>query len=342
MSVESTIQGLLAESRKLTGVLDENQVTQGAVPAEGMKKIDSPDTTGGDNEENKRNNVQSQKPAEGGTSKTANTVTKGADAPEGMKKLGEEEQNDGELVIDMSEDVNALFNGEDGLTEEFRNKATSIFEVAVTSRVKAEVARINEELVAAHDAALQVKFEKISEGLVEAVDGYLNLMVEQWMEQNEVALESGMKSDILEGFVGGLKTLFEQHYIEVPEERFDVVGELEGKIEALSTKLDEAVALNVSMKKQLNENTRQSIVASASEGLSDVEKDKLTTLVEEIVFEDVDSFTTKLQNIRESYFNKKAPTKTHGLIVESPIEESKEVPAQMSKYVNALNTVLKQ
>lgn len=341
MSVESTIQGLLAESRKLAGELDENQVTQGAVPAEGMKKIDSPDTTDGDNEENKRNNVQSQKPAEGGTSKTANTVTKGADAPEGMKKLGEEE-NDGELVIDMSEDVNALFNGEDGLTEEFRNKATSIFEAAVTSRIKAEVARINEELVAAQDAALQVKFEKISEGLVEAVDGYLNLMVERWMEQNEVALESGMKSDILEGFVGGLKTLFEQHYIEVPEERFDVVGELEGKIEALSTKLDEAVALNVSMKKQLDENTRQSIVASASEGLSDVEKDKLTTLVEEIVFEDADSFATKLQNIRESYFNKKAPTKTHGLIVESPIEESKEVPAQMSKYVSALNTVLKQ
>ena len=341
MSVESTIQGLLAESRKLAGELDENQVTQGAVPAEGMKKIDSPDTTDGDNEENKRNNVQSQKPAEGGTSKTANTVTKGADAPEGIKKLGEEE-NDGELVIDMSEDVNALFNGEDGLTEEFRNKATSIFEAAVTSRIKAEVARINEELVEAHDAALQLKIEKFSEGLVEAVDGYLNLMVERWMEQNEVALESGMKSDILEGFVGGLKTLFEQHYIEVPEERFDIVGELESKIEALSTKLDEAVELNVSMKKQLDENTRQSIVATASEGLSDVEKDKLTALVEEIVFEDADSFATKLQNIRESYFNKKAPTKTLGLIVESPIEESKEVPAQMSKYVNALNTVLKQ
>ena len=341
MSVESTIQGLLAESRKLAGALDENQVTQGAVPAEGMKKIDSTCPTGGDNEENKRNNVQSQKPAEGGTSKKANTVTKDADAPEGMKKLGEEE-NDGELVIDMSEDVNALFNGEDGLTEEFRNKATSIFEAAVTSRIKAEVARINEELVEAHDAALQVKFEKVSEGLVEAVDGYLNLMVEQWMEQNEVALEFGMKSDILEGFVGGLKTLFEQHYIEVPEERFDNVGDLEGDIEALSTMLDEAVELNVSLKKQINENTRQSIVATASEGLSDVEKDKLTALVEEIVFEDADSFATKLQNIRESYFNKKAHTKTLGLIVESPIEESKEVPAQMSKYVNALNTVLKQ
>ena len=325
MSVESTIQGLLAESRKLQGIAEET-----LKPA---PEVAEPS--------NAKNNKTDEKEAEGGTSKKPNVVTQGAEAPEGTKKLSEDGQH-GELVIDMTEDVNALFNGEDGLTEEFRNKATTIFEAAVTSRVKAEVARINEELVASQEAALQEKFEEVREGLVEAVDGYLNLMVEQWLEQNEVALESGMKSDILEGFVGGLKTLFEQHYIEVPEERFDIVGEMESKIEALTTKLDEAVALNVSTKKQLDENTRSSIVATASEGLSVVEKDKLTTLAEEIVFDDADSFAAKLQNIRESYFNKKPAKATQGLIVEAAIEESKDVPAQMSKYVSALNTVLKQ
>jgi hypothetical protein len=325
MSVESTIQGLLAESRKLQGIAEET-----LKPA---PEVAEPS--------NAKNNKTDEKEAEGGTSKKPNVVTQGAAAPEGTKKLSEDEQR-GELVIDMTEDVNALFNGEDGLTEEFRNKATTIFEAAVTSRIKAEVARINEELVASQEAALQEKFEEVREGLVEAVDGYLNLMVEQWLEQNEVALESGMKSDILEGFVGGLKTLFEQHYIEVPEERFDIVGEMESKIGALSTKLDEAVALNVSMKKQLDENTRSSIVATASEGLSVVEKDKLTTLAEEIVFDDADSFAAKLQNIRESYFNKKPAKATQGLIVEEAIEEAKEVPAHMSKYVSALDTVLKK
>lgn len=340
MSVESTIQSLLEESRKLQAAkqLDENQVTQGAVAAEGMKKIESPDTVGGDNEENKRNNVQSQKPAEGGTSKTANTVTKGADAPEGMKKLAAEE-----VAVDMTQDVEALLNGEEGLTEDFRNKATTIFEAAVTSRVKSEVARINEALAASNEQALQEKFEEVREGLVEAVDGWLNLMVEQWMEQNEVALESGMKNDILEGFVGGLQKLFKESYIEVPEERFDVVGELQAQVEALNSKLNESVALNVSFKKQLDESTRSSVVATASAGLSDIEADKLQSLAEEIVFEDAESFAAKLQNIRESYFTKKTVSgaKSPVVLSEEAIEETPQVPVQMAKYVSALSTVLK-
>lgn len=251
------------------------------------------------------------------------------------QRLGEEE-------LDMSDDVAALFNGEEGLTEEFRQKAETIFEAAVTSRIKEEVARITEALEAQYETKLDEEIEKTVEGLVEHVDGYLNLMVEQWMENNEVALESGMKSDILESFVGGLKSLFEQHYIEVPEEKFDLVGEMESEIETLNAKLDEAVATNVELNKALNENTRESIVASASEGLSDIEAEKLQTLAEEISFEDSDSFAQKMQTIRENYFVKKAAkVGTPSILAEETIQEEKSVPAEMQAYVKTISTLIR-
>lgn len=245
-------------------------------------------------------------------------------------------------AVDMSADVAALFNGEEGLTEEFRQKAETIFEAAVTSRIKEEVARITEALEAQYEAKLEEEIEKTVEGLVEHVDGYLNLMVEQWMENNEVALESGMKSDILESFVGGLKSLFEQHYIEVPEEKFDLVGEMETEIETLKAKLDEAFATNVELNKALNESTRESIVAEACEGLSDIEAEKLQTLAEEISFEDSESFAQKMQTIRENYFVKKAAkVETPSILAEETIQEEKSVPAEMQAYVKTISTLVR-
>lgn len=332
MSVENTIQKLLEESRKIKQLDESNEV----VPAHS-----------GDEPSNKKNMKVDQKEAEGGTSKKPNRATQGAVAPDSMPKLENEEQDDEEVIaedetVDMSSDVAALFNGEEGLTEEFRQKAETIFEAAVTSRIKEEVARITEALEAQYEAKLEEEIEKTVEGLVEHVDGYLNLMVEQWMENNEVALESGMKSDILESFVGGLKNLFEQHYIEVPEEKFDLVGEMESEIETLNAKLDEAVATNVELNKALNENTRESIVASASEGLSDIEAEKLQTLAEEISFEDSDSFAQKMQTIRENYFVKKAAkVETPSILAEETIQEQKSVPAEMQAYVKTISTLIR-
>lgn len=332
MSVELTIQKLLEESRKIKQLDEANEV----VPAHS-----------GDEPSNKKNMKVDQKEAEGGTSKKANRVTQGAVAPDSMPKLENEEQSEEEVIaedetVDMSADVAALFNGEEGLTEEFRQKAETIFEAAVTSRIKEEVARITEALEAQYETKLDEEIEKTVEGLVEHVDGYLNLMVEQWMENNEVALESGMKSDILESFVGGLKSLFEQHYIEVPEEKFDLVGEMESEIETLNAKLDEAVATNVELNKALNENTRESIVASASEGLSDIEAEKLQTLAEEISFEDSDSFAQKMQTIRENYFVKKAAkVETPSILAEETIQEEKSVPAEMQAYVKTISTLIR-
>lgn len=332
MSVELTIQKLLEESRKIKQLDEANEV----VPAHS-----------GDEPSNKKNMKVDQKEAEGGTSKKANRATQGAVAPDSMPKLESEETTEEEVIaedeaVDMSADVAALFNGEEGLTEEFRQKAETIFEAAVTSRIKEEVARITEALEAQYETKLQEEIEKTVEGLVEHVDGYLNLMVEQWMENNEVALESGMKSDILESFVGGLKSLFEQHYIEVPEEKFDLVGEMETEIETLKAKLDEAVATNVELNKALNESTRESIVAEACEGLSDIEAEKLQTLAEEISFEDSESFAQKMQTIRENYFVKKAAkVETPSILAEETIQEEKSVPAEMQAYVKTISTLVR-
>jgi hypothetical protein len=331
MSVENTIQKLLEESRKIKQLDEANEV----VPAHS-----------GDEPSNKKNMKVDQKDAEGGTSKKPNRATQGAVAPESAAKLENEEQTDEviaeEEAVDMSADVSALFNGEDGLTEEFRQKAETIFEAAVTSRIKEEVARVTEALEEQYETKLQEEIEKTIEGLVEHVDGYLNLMVEQWMENNEVALESGMKSDILESFVGGLKNLFEQHYIEVPEEKFDLVGEMESEIETLKAKLDESVAKNVELHRALNESTRESIVAEACEGLSDVEAEKLQTLAEEISFEESETFAQKMQTIRENYFVKKAAkVETLSILAEETIQEQKSVPAEMQAYVKTISTLIR-
>lgn len=334
MSVESTIKSLLEESRKLK-LAGGDAVVESAVPAEGMKKIVGPDSVGGDNEDNKRNNVDDQPEAKGGTSKKENPATAGAVAPEAKQGVKEE------FSVDVSEDVNALFNGEDGLTEEFRQKAETIFEAAVVSRVKEEVARIEEQ----YSELLESRVEEIKEGLVDHIDGYLNLMVEKWMEQNEVALESGMKNDILENFVSGLKNLFVESYIEVPEEKFDVVADLEAKLEEATQKIDEVYADNVALRKQVNEHARLDIIAQVSEGLSDLEVEKFSTLAEEIAFEDKESFAQKMQVIRENYFSKKpAKEGTTGtfLAEETILEDKQAVPAGMSQYVQAINMTVRR
>lgn len=344
MSVEATIQSLLEESRKLKQ-LDENVVTKNAVAADGMKKLDA-DQSAEDEPSNKKNNVVTQKAAEGGTSKTANRATQGAVAPEAMPKLKEDEEvEDSETVaeekVDMSADVAALFNGEEGLTEEFRQKAETIFEAAVSSRIKEEVARVTEALEVQYEEKLQEAIEEKVEGLVEHIDGYLNLMVEQWMEDNAVALESGMKSDILESFVSGMKNLFQEHYIEVPEEKFDVLESMKQEVETLKAKLNESFEKNVELRKEINESHRLEIIATVCEGLTDIEADKLQTLAEEISFEDSESFATKMQTIRENYFAKTVKKEVPSIITEETIQEEKSLTSDMSRYVKAISMVAK-
>jgi len=248
------------------------------------------------------------------------------------KKMAEEVQPE-ELTVDVSEDVAALINGEE-LTEEFKTKAATIFEAAVVTRIKAEIAKIEEEF----DTQLAEQVESIKEGLVEKVDGYLNYVVEQWMTDNELALENGMKTEIMESFVAGMKGLFEQHYIDVPAEKLDVLGDLQEEAESTKTKLDEQLAANVQLTKQINEMKRVAEIAQFSGDMADTDAEKFQGLAEELAFEDAESFKTKLQTIKENYFGKKVSTTVESVVTDEPVllDEEKKIDPVMAGYLKAL------
>ena len=329
MSIEQKIAEILAES-KLAGAEGGSKTT--TENAQGGDKsvirTGNPVPNGGEtpNPDNARNDVDNEDEAADATSKKANVVTaKAAAGDQSVIRTG----------TSVKEDVDALLNGED-LSEEFKQKAETIFEAAVMNRVKTEVARLEEEF----EAKLQESVAQNVEGLVEQVDGYLGYVAEQWIAQNEIALERGMKSEILEGFVNGLKGLFEEHYIDVPEERFDVLGEMEQRMEELEAKLNEQVAANIELSKTLAEAKRGDIVKTVSEGLTDTETEKFMGLVEELSYEDAETFETKVKTIRENYFTTKATAEVKSVVTDAPVEaltEGKKLDPVMSAYLSALN-----
>ena len=329
MSIEQKIAEILAES-KLAGAEGGSKTT--TENAQGGDKsvirTGNPVPNGGEtpNPDNARNDVDNEDEAADATSKKPNVVTaKAAAGDQSVIRTG----------TSVKEDVDALLNGED-LSEEFKQKAETIFEAAVMNRVKTEVARLEEEF----EAKLQESVAQNVEGLVEQVDGYLGYVAEQWIAQNEIALERGMKSEILEGFVSGLKGLFEEHYIDVPEERFDVLGEMEQRMEELEAKLNEQVAANIELSKSLAESKRDEIVKTVSEGLTDTETEKFMGLVEELSYEDAETFETKVKTIRENYFTTKATAEVKSVVTDAPVEaltEGTKLDPVMSAYLSALN-----
>ena len=342
MSIEQKIAEILAESKKLDefkvhgteGGMDSGKDGAQAGDQSAIRDASNNVPNGGEtpNPDNSRNNVDDEKEAEGGTSKKSNPATSSAVAgDQAVIRTG----------TSVKEDIDALMAGEE-LSEEFRQKAETIFEAAVMTRVKSELARIEEEF----ESKLAEQVAQNTEGLVEQVDGYLGYIAEQWMTQNEIALERGMKSDILEGFIGGLKNLFEEHYIDIPEEKFDVLGEMESKIDELEAKLNEQVAANIELSKTLAESNRNEIVKTVSEGLTDTETEKFMSLVEELSYEDQASFETKVKTIRENYFTTKGSADIKSVVTDAPVEAlteevSKKLDPAMSAYAAQLNKLNK-
>jgi hypothetical protein len=285
-----------------------------------------------DNEDNAENNVQDEdEAAEGGPGKVTNKATAHANAGD---------QKPIRTATSVKEDVDALVNGED-LSEEFKEKAATIFEAAIVTRVKDEVARLEEEF----DAKLEEAVAQNQEGLVEKVDGYLSYIAEQWIANNEIALESGMKSEILENFVSGLKDLFAESYIDIPEEKFDVLGSMEETVLDLQAKLDEQVAVNVEMAQVINEAQRDSIIGDGAEGLTETDKEKFFSLAEELSFDDAETFAKKIQTIRENYFTNKTSTIVESVVTDSPVENLNEdakpsvTDPKMKNYMSVLNNL---
>ena len=206
--------------------------------------------------------------------------------------------------IDVTEHVDALVAGEADLSEEFKQKAATVFEAAI----KSKVAEINEYLEADYNKKFEEETSKNKAELVEKVDSYLNYVVEEWMKENELALERGIKGEIAEDFISGLKKLFEDHYIDVPDEKYNVLEDQASKIEDLEKKLNETIEKNVDLKKQNSIFEAKQIIAEQAHDLADTSKEKFFKLTEEIEYSDAEDFKNKVMTIKESYFGKKSET----------------------------------
>ena len=217
----------------------------------------------------------------------------------------EDEDKEKKKEIDVKEHVDALIAGEKDLTEEFKAKAATIFEAAIKSKVK----EIAEEMETDYNNKLEQESAKAKSELTEKVDSYLAYVVEEWMKENEIALERGIKGEIAEDFINGLKKLFEDHYIDVPDEKYNVLEDQAGKIEKLEKDLNEQIEKNVELNKEVGTKVRDEIKAKVSEDLADTAKEKFAKLAESIEYSNAKDYQKKLETVKESYFGKKVETK---------------------------------
>ena len=228
------------------------------------------------------------------------------EAPKKKAKKGEKEEEDDEEdedeeemkeEFDIEEDVNALLEGED-LSEEFQEKARTIFEAALRSKVY----DIKEALEEQYVAALTEEVEEIKSALSERVDAYLEYVADEWIQENSLVIEQGLKSEMTESFLQGMRGLFEEHYVSIPEDKYDVLESMVEKLDEMETKLNEQIEKNVSLNKRLAESVAEGIFEEVSDGLADTQKDKLASLAESVEFESEEEYREKLETLKESYF----------------------------------------
>ena len=216
------------------------------------------------------------------------------------EEIAETKEESTKMEIDLTDDVKALVSTDADLSEEFKEKAATIFETAVKTRIQ-EQTKI---LEAQYEEKLSAEKETVKEAMVEKVDSYLNYVVEEWMKENELAVERGIRTEIAEDFITGLKGLFKEHYIEVPEEKYNVLDDLTNQVKDLEGKLNEQIEKNVNLTKEVNESERDKLVAEVSADLADTEKEKFASMAENVEFDSAPKFREKLETIKESYFPK--------------------------------------
>ena len=251
----------------------------------------------------------------------------------------DDEEEDKKRKEKMKEDIDALFADDKTISEDFRAKASTIFEARVLDRV----VQIEEEIEAKYAGQLEETVDAIKVDLTEKVDGYLSYVVEQWMGDNEIAIESGLRSELTEEFISGMRNLFAEHYIDVPAEKVDLVDELATKVEELESKLDEEIERGIEYKKDLIESRKNEITHQVTEGLIDTQVAKIKTLAESVEFSTEDEYTEKLESIRENYF----PTgikKPGEEMLHEEIESAEEAAAAKTKsfdpFVNAVTSAI--
>ena len=364
--------------------IEENVVTKGAKPADPMQKMSgaSVEDLGGPTPENYKPDDDSAKlkTPSGSLKQVKDIVNKGAKPAEGAKGMKEEETEvEGEVVaeneqttedvvseeetttdevvteeettedevvaedkIDVEEDLNALIAGEE-LSEEFQEKARTIFEAAIRTKVT----QMTESIKAQYEETLVEEVKAIKEELQDRLDSYLEYVADEWVSENELAIEHGLKTEMTESFLTGMKSLFEDHYVTIPEEKYDVIESMVDKLDEMEGKLNEQIDKNVALNKRLAESTADVIFAEVTEGLAQTQRDKLATLAENVEFESENGYREKLETLKESYFSGKTSTptsKSENLTEESEATDyqSKAVSSSMERYLQTMTRVAKK
>jgi len=364
----------------------ENAVTKGAAAAEPMQKLDldtpgqpSVEDLGGPTPDNYRPDDDSAKLRTPSLAQVKDVVNKGAKAaeamPAGVKEeseveegqeiVAEEETTEEEVVteeetteeevvaedtdeeeitaeFDIEEDVNALFAGEE-LSEEFQDKARTIFETAIKSKVE----EIKEQVQAQYQEALVEEVAAVKTELTERVDSYLEYVAQEWLEENTLAIEHGLKTEMTESFLAGMKGLFEDHYVTIPEDRYDVIESMVDKLDEMESKLNEQIERNVALNRRLAESVADVIFAEVSEGLAVTQKEKLASLAENVEFDSEETYREKLVTLKNSYFSKSASStqrEAAEVVVESAESQTStpEVGSIMEAYLQTLSRVSKK
>ena len=366
----------------------ENAVTKGAAAAEPMQRLDldtpgqpSVEDLGGPTPDNYRPDDDSAKLKTPSLAQVKDVVNKGAKSaeamPAGMKEESEEVEEGQEIVseeetteqevvseeetteeevvaeatdeeeteaeFDIEEDVNALFAGEE-LSEEFQDKARTIFETAIKSKVE----EIKEQVQAQYQEALVEEVAAVKDELTERVDSYLEYVAQEWLEENALAVEHGLKTEMTESFLQGMKGLFEDHYVTIPEDRYDVIESMVDKLDEMESKLNEQIERNVALNRRLAESVADVIFAEVSEGLAVTQKEKLASLAENVEFDSEETYREKLVTLKNSYFSKSASSTQREAAeeivesVETPTSSVSEVSPIMEAYLQTLSRVSKK
>ncbi len=343
----------------------ENAVTAGAKPAEPMVKPSgaSVEDLGGPTPENYKPDDDSAKlKTPGATLKQVRDVVnqgaKPAEAmPAGMKEEEESEIDDDQEVVseeeiaeeeiteeeevvelDIDADVEALLQGEE-LSEEFQEKAKTIFEAAIN----AKVAAIQEDLEASYATVIEEKVAEFKTETTERVDSYLEYVASEWLEENQLTVEEGLKSEMSESFLTGLKGLFEEHYVSIPEDRYDVLESMVNKLDEMEGKLNEQIDRNVALNRRLAESTSDGVLSDVSEGLAVTQKEKLATLAESVEFDSETDYREKLVTLREAYFpSRPSAQRDSSEYITEEVTMDQEVTGTMGGYLTTLQRVSKK
>jgi hypothetical protein len=322
-------------------------VNKGAKSAEPMKKMASPVKEEEELDDESLIAESEQEEDEGeedevDTSKKKKKKEKEEDSEEVKEELDseEDEEDEEEEDLDIEEDVNALLEGED-LSEEFQEKAKIIFESAIRSKVASIKESMKEQLQTQYEESLIEEIASIKGQLIERVDSYLEYVADEWISENTLAVEHGLKTEMTESFLHGMKSLFEDHYVSIPEDRYDVIESMVDKLDEMEEKLNEQIEKNVALNRRLAESVADVIFADVTEGLALSQKDKLASLAENVEFDSEENYREKLVTLREAYYPTKTTSAqrevTENLSEEADYSEKPQVSGRMESYLSLLS-----